>query len=382
MLRRRERARGVGRPVDSVGARDQRRDSAPAPDSRQLDSHRERALLRASALPAAAHRHHRLAARHHAHPLASDPAHILGECAAGVVGLAMQRLPSLRIIPQRRGRALGPFQSQVVVADDHVGHALEDRIARLHRRAGLARRRPLQVLAHRLRRAPPHAAPLHHRDRVADAAPVAGGQARADRRQIVARHVGQNQAEHARAAAMPQQASALHGRQMPAHDIELANRGPGFEQRLVDRDLVRQRESVSRPREHRRRASAERDDHQVVGRRPMQHLARHARGLLRRFVGHRMARRDDPHLFHFSVLRPAPLSRRIARGIDGDRIGQPVADSALDLVRHRGRRLAHREQQIRDAPAIKSGTCSAPGQPPSIARPTSRAGSTAATAAR
>ena len=72
--RRRECARGVGRPVDSVGPREQRLNSfsLPAPDLRQLDSHRERALLGASALSSSAHRHDRLAARHDAHALISD----------------------------------------------------------------------------------------------------------------------------------------------------------------------------------------------------------------------------------------------------------------------------------------------------------------------
>src|ERR1700691_109354 len=71
---RRECARSIGWAVDSVGPREQRRDSAPGPDLQQLDTHRERALLGASALAAAAHRDHRLTARDDAHPLIRDPA--------------------------------------------------------------------------------------------------------------------------------------------------------------------------------------------------------------------------------------------------------------------------------------------------------------------
>ena len=192
--------------------------------------------------------------------------------------------------------ALGCFQSQTVVADYHVGHALENRISDLHRRARFARDRSLEVRAHRFRRAPPHAAPLHHRDGVAEAAPVARGQPRSNRRQIVARHIGQDQPEHARSAAMAKQASAFHRRQMLAHGIQLANRRTGFQQRLVDGDFVGEREALGRPREHRGRASANRDDHQVVGRRPMQHLARQYRRPLRRFIRDRMTRLDEPDL--------------------------------------------------------------------------------------
>ena len=200
------------------------------------------------------------------------------------------------MIPKFRRGALGRFQSQTVVADYHVGHALENRISDLHRRAHFARHRSLEERTHRFRRAPPHAAPLHHRDGVAEAAPVARSKPRTDRRQIVARHIGEDQPEHARSAAMAKQASAFHGRQMLAHGIQLANRRAGFQQRLVDRDFVREREPLGRPREHRRRASANRDDHQVVGRRPMQHLARQYRRPLRRLVRDRMTRRDEPDL--------------------------------------------------------------------------------------
>ena len=198
------------------------------------------------------------------------------------------------MIPESCRSPFGCFQSQTVVADYHVGHALENRISDLHLRAGFTRHRSLEVRAHRFRRAPPHAAPLHDRDGVAEAAPVARGKARSDRRQIVTRHIGQDQPEHARSFAMAKQASAFHSRQMLAHGIQLANRRAGFQQGFVDRDLVGERETLGRPREHRRRASAKRDDHEVVGRRLMQHLARQQGGPLRRLIGDRMTRCNDP----------------------------------------------------------------------------------------
>src|SRR5258708_3490759 len=80
------------------------------------------------------------------------------------------------------------FKSQVVVANNQVGSPLKDRIVGIHSLADLARRCFFQISTHRLGRAPPHTAPLHHRDRIAETAPIARSQPRSYRRQIIARH--------------------------------------------------------------------------------------------------------------------------------------------------------------------------------------------------
>ena len=90
------------------------------------------------------HRHYRLTARHDADSLLRDRRHVLGERATRVISFAMQRLTSMRLISQCGRGALGPFQGQVVVANDHVGHALEDRVSYLHSRADFTRHRSLR----------------------------------------------------------------------------------------------------------------------------------------------------------------------------------------------------------------------------------------------
>ncbi len=187
------------------------------------------------------------------------------ERAAYVVGLAMQLAPSVDRIAGRGGGVGGGVHCDTVVADHEIVGARQQWVARLDGFRYLSGRAAFEPVADRFRRAAPQSAAFEHAHCLGESRRISGGRSRTDRREIVLRHVGKDETQHARAAARPQQSPALYRREMAAHDIEFANRRARTEQRGVDRNLVRQRDRRGRSGHQRGRAATEREQQQVAG---------------------------------------------------------------------------------------------------------------------
>ena len=187
------------------------------------------------------------------------------ERAAHVVGLAIQFAPSVDRIAGSCGGAGGGINCDTIVADHEIVGALEQRVAGLDRLRDLPGRAALEPIANRFRRTAPQPAAFEHANSVGESRRVGGGRSRTDRREIVVRHVGEDEAQHASAAAGPQQSPALYRRKMAAHDVEFANRRARTKQRGVDRNLVRQRNRRGRSGHQRGRAAAEREQQHIAG---------------------------------------------------------------------------------------------------------------------
>ena len=152
-----DRAGGVGRSIGAVGAG---REHGEALTPAQFQSRGEGQLLTAPSPPLAAHRHRRLAARDETgrrlertrplDQLARDPARL-------AVELTRQEV---RPVAEPRGRRARRVGHQGIVADDQVGDATEDRIARLRRLLDFAAKARLDPVEDRDGRPDEDPAPL------------------------------------------------------------------------------------------------------------------------------------------------------------------------------------------------------------------------------
>ena len=85
-----------------------------------------------------------------------------------------------------------------------------------------------------------------------------------DHREIVARHVGNDQADDAGGRGGDREAAALDRRQMLAHAIHLADMRAAAQQRAIDRLLVGERDVAGGQREQRRAAAGDEAEHEIV----------------------------------------------------------------------------------------------------------------------
>ena len=176
------------------------------------------------------------------------------------------------------------------------------------------------------------------------------GRSRGDRGRIVVRHVGDRQRHDlGGAAAGARQPAALDARQMLAHDVHLADRRAGAQQRAVDLLLLRERNAVDRRDPVRRAAAGQQHQQQIVGGRLRRQTQRVVGGLQPGLVGHGMAGLDHPDA-------PRRHAVAVAGGGDADQASrverQRVEIMPLGGRGHRGGALAGGKA---DHPAFRRG---------------------------
>ncbi len=152
---------------------------------------------------------------------------------------------------------------------------------------------------------------------------------------LVARHVGDQQRDHPRRRTGQRQAAALDRRQVLAHAVHLADRRAAFQQRLVDRLFLLQRDAVGRQRQQGRAAARNQAQHQVIGAQAAHHVQHAAGGVATGLVRHRMR-----SLHHLDALAVGAMA--VARDDQAAEFALPVL---LDHAGHRRRALAGPDDQ-------------------------------------
>jgi hypothetical protein len=247
--------------------------------------------------------------------------------------------------------ARGGLQADPVASDDLESTAPEPAIARLRRLGDLSALPEKQVTADRRRRLVPAPPPAQRRDGVAVAGGVGDRRPRADRRRLVAHHVGEGERHDPRGEGGARQPAALDARQVLAHRVQFVDRRAAPQQQLGEPGLVAKRHARDRGRQQRRRAAREQHQQHVVGREPLGERERLARRAQAASVRQRMARDEQAGAAEPHVGGGAGHRQRLV---------EPVAEDALGRGSHARGGLAHRQS---DQPARAAQLLAVPAQP-------------------
>ncbi len=123
------------------------------------------------------------------------------------------------------------LDDELVVADDHMAHTIEDRISRLRSLENLTPGPGTEPLTHGERCVCQEASHPQDVEGFLEGRWIGRRGTRRDHIKRVADDVGQHEGHHEGGRGRPRQLATLEAREMLAHGVELANGGAGREQR-------------------------------------------------------------------------------------------------------------------------------------------------------